>query len=90
MNYESETLHAYQTVERARQYHRHHTTAWSWARFMTGLEHRAVGRAPRRAPGAGGSAASCGATRGRSKASCSTFPGAPESWGACSGTFPSG
>jgi ubiquinone/menaquinone biosynthesis C-methylase UbiE len=50
MNYESETLHAYQTVERARQYHRHHTTAWSWARFMTGLEHRAVRRELRRYP----------------------------------------
>jgi len=40
--YETHTLNAYRTRERAAQYKRYHTTDWSWARFTTSREQRAL------------------------------------------------
>lgn len=43
-NYERDTLHAYQSAERAAQYKRLHTTSWTWGRVVTEFEQRAVAR----------------------------------------------
>lgn len=48
MNYETETRSAYQSVARAAAYKRHQTREWSWARFATWREQRAVVKALRR------------------------------------------
>lgn len=43
-NYETDTLTAYRTRERAAEYKRYHTTQWSWGRVMTWWEQRALRR----------------------------------------------
>lgn len=47
-DYEKQTLNAYRTPERAAEYKRFHTTDWSWGRFVTWSEQRAVARELRR------------------------------------------
>jgi SAM-dependent methyltransferase len=44
MNYEKDTLNAYRSKARAAQYQRYHTRAWTWARFATWREQRALAR----------------------------------------------
>ncbi len=44
IDYERDTLNAYQTPERAYAYKRYNTINWSWARFVTGFEQRAIAR----------------------------------------------
>jgi SAM-dependent methyltransferase len=43
-DYERHTLNAYLNSERAAEYKRFHTTDWSWGRFVTWCEQRAVAR----------------------------------------------
>lgn len=43
-DYERDTLNAYRTPERAVEYKRFHTTDWTWGRFVTWLEQRAIAR----------------------------------------------
>ena len=43
-NYERDTLNAYRTPERAAAYKQFHTSDWSWARFVTWCEQRAIAR----------------------------------------------
>jgi 2-polyprenyl-3-methyl-5-hydroxy-6-metoxy-1,4-benzoquinol methylase len=43
-DYEKNTLHAYRTAERADEYRRYNSSAWSWGRFVTWLEQCAVAR----------------------------------------------
>jgi SAM-dependent methyltransferase len=47
-NYEADTLNAYRTGQRAAEYKRYHTSDWSWARFVTWREQRALARELRR------------------------------------------
>ncbi len=44
MDYEHDTRNAYRTPERASAYKRHNTTDWSWGRFVTWFEQRAIAR----------------------------------------------
>lgn len=44
IKYENDTLNAYRTKSRAAEYKRYHTTDWSWARFATWQEQRALAR----------------------------------------------
>lgn len=44
MDYEKQTLNAYRTPERAAEYKQFHTTDWSWGRFITWIEQKAVAR----------------------------------------------
>jgi SAM-dependent methyltransferase len=44
MDYENQTLNGYRTPERAAEYKRFHTTDWSWGRFVTWIEQKAVAR----------------------------------------------
>jgi len=43
-NYETETLNAYRTRQRAEEYKRYHTTDWNWARISTWREQRLLAR----------------------------------------------
>jgi len=43
-NYETDTLNAYRSRQRAAEYKRHHTTEWNWARFSTWREQRLLAR----------------------------------------------
>ena len=43
-DYERDTLNAYRTAERAAEYKRFHTSDWSWGRFATWCEQRAIAR----------------------------------------------
>ena len=43
-DYEQQTLNAYRTSERAVEYKRFHTSDWTWGRFVTWLEQRAIAR----------------------------------------------
>lgn len=43
-DYERDTLNAYRSPERAADYKRFHTKDWSWGRFVTWLELRAIAR----------------------------------------------
>ena len=43
-NYEKETLNAYRTVERAKEYKKYHTKDWSWARISTAREQKLLKR----------------------------------------------
>lgn len=44
-DYERDTLNAYRSSERAADYKRFHTKDWSWGRFVTWLEQRAIAQA---------------------------------------------
>jgi SAM-dependent methyltransferase len=44
LDYERDTLTAYQSAERAESYKRYNTTDWSWGRIVTAVEQRAVAR----------------------------------------------
>lgn len=44
IDYERETLTAYQSAERAKSYKHYNTTAWSWGRIVTAIEQKAVAR----------------------------------------------
>ncbi|MBF0395184.1 MAG: class I SAM-dependent methyltransferase [Desulfobacterales bacterium] len=44
IDYEQDTLNAYRTPERAANYKRFHTADWTWGRFVTCLEQRAIAR----------------------------------------------
>lgn len=43
-NYETDTLNAYRSRQRAAEYKRYHTKDWSWARFSTWREQRLLAR----------------------------------------------
>jgi len=43
-NYETETLNAYRTKQRAAEYKRYHTRDWTWARISTWREQRLLAR----------------------------------------------
>lgn len=43
-NYETDTLNAYRSKQRAAEYKRYHTKDWSWARFSTWREQRLLAR----------------------------------------------
>lgn len=43
-NYETDTLNAYRSKERAAEYKRYHTKDWSWARISTRREQRLLAR----------------------------------------------
>jgi 2-polyprenyl-3-methyl-5-hydroxy-6-metoxy-1,4-benzoquinol methylase len=43
-NYEKETLSAYRTIERAKEYKKYHTEDWSWARISTVREQKLLER----------------------------------------------
>lgn len=43
-DYERDTLNAYRTHARASEYKKLHTTNWTWGRFVTRLEQRAIAR----------------------------------------------
>jgi SAM-dependent methyltransferase len=43
-NYETDTLRAYRSRQRAAEYKRYHTKDWSWARFSTWREQRLLAR----------------------------------------------
>lgn len=49
-DYDTATLNAYRSARRAAEYRRHQTTEWSWARFVTWREQRALARELRRYP----------------------------------------
>lgn len=44
VDYEKDTLNAYRSAARAEEYKRFHTKDWSWGRFVTWLEHKAIAR----------------------------------------------
>ena len=44
MDYEHDTLNAYRSVKRAKQYKNFHTKQLSWGRFVTFIEQRAISR----------------------------------------------
>lgn len=44
MDYARDTLNAYRSTERAAEYKRYHTTDWTWGRFVTWVEQRALAR----------------------------------------------
>jgi SAM-dependent methyltransferase len=44
LDYERDTLTAYQSAERAQSYKRYNTTDWSWGRIVTAIEQKAVAR----------------------------------------------
>jgi SAM-dependent methyltransferase len=44
INYETDTLNAYRSKQRAAEYKRYHTQGWSWARFSTWREQRLLAR----------------------------------------------
>lgn len=43
-DYERDTLNAYRTAARATEYKRYHTKDWTWGRFVTWMEQRAIAR----------------------------------------------
>jgi len=43
-NYETDTLNAYRSKQRAAEYKHYHTQGWSWARFSTWREQRLLAR----------------------------------------------
>jgi SAM-dependent methyltransferase len=49
-DYDRDTLNAYRTPARADEYKRYHTKSWTWGRFVTWLEQRALARELRRYP----------------------------------------
>lgn len=48
VDYEKDTLNAYRTETRAIEYKRYQTTEWTWARFVTWFEQKAINRELRR------------------------------------------